>query len=621
MAITDNLRVQIASAIRQQIKTVESYGSSPHSPVDKTIPTSDVPSGAHISGVQPILPPACLLFEIPMVESAAKTVLSGRAAIQASLRQQDDRMIVIVGPETIDNMENATAFAKALSAYAQTSKEELIIVFRAFFELEDSNDASSGWSTLASESSPTNKVNEGLRIARSLLKMVNSQLGLPCATRFVDVTTPLYLGDLVSWAIPCSPDLASGVPMPIGIETTMESLPQAMKVLSTASRPHKYFSPTRSAMLAVACSTGNEYSHAVLHVSATHTKSFEVQINETASNLSSKLLQPRLLVDISSSSENLSSGSELGAIKESISQVANMSGSQVVAGVHITVKNSFKDFFQLFEEFDVLKNAMPIQSSITNIITDRSIEFLSTTIPNSATVKDNELPLVLSPSSANRYCGFVKYLKENGDRLRELISQHGAVLFRGQQNFNMEEFETVCQVLGINGRAAYSTYENVEFHNVLSKTHECCGNVLMYCETSPAAGGEVCLIHGTTAFKVIEAKLPDFSSSLQAHGVTYTSLSGARTTLPAIRLEQAQPRWFNSILPAYFSNESVICGDSTRFDGREMRQVLNLLKGNCANITLQRGDILWIDNSQVMHAINISRAGVQAPSMIVIAGN
>jgi phospho-2-dehydro-3-deoxyheptonate aldolase len=274
--------------------------------------------GAHIINVDPIMPPACLLFEIPLLDKAAKTVIHGRNTCKdiLSIHSLDHRLIVIVGPESIKDITMATHFAHMLSIYAKRFKNEMVLVMRTFFDPDD-NDTSSGWAQLCTTSTTQantigdgNKVNQGLREARKFLAMVNSQLGLPCATRLVDIFSPLYIGDLISWAIPCSVELASGVPMPVGFETNLDSISDTIQTISSASKPHKYLSPTRSSMLSIASSTGNQFAHPILKIysSSTSTSSnnnnnnskFIInQINQVSNQLLSASSPSKMILDIS----------------------------------------------------------------------------------------------------------------------------------------------------------------------------------------------------------------------------------------------------------------------------------------------------------------------------------
>ena len=57
-----------------------------------------------------------------------------------------------------------------------------------------------GWKGLINDPHLDNTfdINNGLRIARKLLIDINT-LGLPCGTEFLDVITPQFIADLISW--------------------------------------------------------------------------------------------------------------------------------------------------------------------------------------------------------------------------------------------------------------------------------------------------------------------------------------------------------------------------------------------------------------------------------------
>ncbi|TPX43824.1 hypothetical protein SeMB42_g04572 [Synchytrium endobioticum] len=366
MAITDEPQVShtirhILGIDRQRSSKslFEQPSAAPASSVverDVPLPITNGPSGAHITSVDPMIPPASLLFEIPLVARAAHTVVHGRSSLQRILRDGDKRLMVIVGPRSITDIAAATALARALAVYAQRVTDDMVIVFRAFFEA-DELDATAGWTTMSQAPPDRSRVNDGLRLARSFLATVTSQFGLPCATRLVDIASPLYIGDLVSWAESCSVELASGVPMPVGFETTVADLPATIRAIAAAAKPHKYVSPTRSAMLAVATSTGNAFAHPVIQVSATPVP-FAAQIEQAVALLSSYGLPATMVLDISGPHTPLDLADDsLTRRARYVADALLHDAAASVAGVSLQVDEP-RHLAALFDALDILRNGV-----------------------------------------------------------------------------------------------------------------------------------------------------------------------------------------------------------------------------------------------------------------------
>jgi 3-deoxy-7-phosphoheptulonate synthase len=177
-----------------------------------------------VESIRPLLPPAILLEELPLRESAAVTVSRGRDAVARILRGEDDRLIVIVGPCSIHDPGAAIDYAQRLRRLADELAGELHIVMRVYFEKPRTT---VGWKGLINDPNLDGSfaINEGLRVGRRLLLDL-AELGLPAGCEFLDPITPQFTSDLVTWGAigarttesQVHRELASACSMPVGFK-------------------------------------------------------------------------------------------------------------------------------------------------------------------------------------------------------------------------------------------------------------------------------------------------------------------------------------------------------------------------------------------------------------------
>lgn len=151
-----------------------------------------------INDIKELLPPVALLEKFPATERAAKTVSCARSAIHNILRGSDDRLLVVIGPCSIHDTKAAKEYAGRSLALREELSGELEVVMRVYFEKPRTT---VGWKGLINDPQMDNSfnINDGLRLARKLLVEINDS-GLPAAGEFLDMITPQYRADLMSWA-------------------------------------------------------------------------------------------------------------------------------------------------------------------------------------------------------------------------------------------------------------------------------------------------------------------------------------------------------------------------------------------------------------------------------------
>ncbi|MEP7382063.1 MAG: 3-deoxy-7-phosphoheptulonate synthase [Gemmatimonadota bacterium] len=224
-----------------------------------------------ISAVRPLVVPAMLQERVPLRDGSRVLVRTSRAAIADVLHGRDDRLIVVVGPCSIHDHEQALEYGERLKQVADTVNDELLIVMRAYFEKPRTT---VGWKGFINDPNldGTFAMNEGLERARRLLLDLTS-LGIPTGTEFLDLLSPQYISDLVSWGAigarttesQSHRQLASGLSCPVGFKNGTEgSVKVAADAILAARAPHAFMGMTKLGVAAIFETTGNDDCHVIL---------------------------------------------------------------------------------------------------------------------------------------------------------------------------------------------------------------------------------------------------------------------------------------------------------------------------------------------------------------------
>jgi 3-deoxy-7-phosphoheptulonate synthase len=224
-----------------------------------------------IREIHELTTPIEVMRQHPRTDAATRTVLSARHAFHTIRHGQDDRLAVVVGPCSIHDPAAALDYAKRLVALREQLGDRLEIIMRVYFEKPRTT---VGWKGLINDPNLDGSfaIDQGLHIARSLLLEINN-LGLPAACEFLDMTTPQYIADLVSWAAigarttesQIHRELASGLSCPVGFKNgTDGNVRIALDAVQSAGHPHHFLAVTKSGRSAIASTTGNEDCHIIL---------------------------------------------------------------------------------------------------------------------------------------------------------------------------------------------------------------------------------------------------------------------------------------------------------------------------------------------------------------------
>jgi 3-deoxy-7-phosphoheptulonate synthase len=262
-------------------------------------------SNTRIREIKELTTPADLVAEIPVSAVAEETVLAARQAIHRILHEMDDRLLVIIGPCSIHDPQSALEYAQRLTAQRQHFAKDLEIVMRVYFEKPRTT---VGWKGLINDPHLDNTfdINTGLRRGRQLLAQIND-MGLPAGVEFLDMISPQYIADLVSWGAigarttesQVHRELASGLSCPVGFKNgTDGNLKIAFDALKAASHPHHFLSVTGDGHSAIVSTNGNEDCHVILR--GGKTPNFDAASVEAASReAASANLASRLMIDLS----------------------------------------------------------------------------------------------------------------------------------------------------------------------------------------------------------------------------------------------------------------------------------------------------------------------------------
>ncbi|KAH9159453.1 hypothetical protein LEN26_002327 [Aphanomyces euteiches] len=264
-----------------------------------------------IAEIRPLLPPACLLEEIPRTVNIARTVNKGRQGVANVLRRVDDRLVVVVGPCSIHDVKAAFEYAEKLKKVADELENDLLIVMRVYFEKPRTT---VGWKGLINDPdiNGTFNINKGLRIARELLSEIN-QLGLPAGCEFLDTISPQFFGDLVSWGAigarttECQlhRELTSGLSMPVGFKNgTGGSLQLAVDAVVSAAHPHCFLSVSNQGLAAIVSTSGNDACHVILRGGTTGPNYQKEHVDKVSELLKKTNHVDNVMVDCSHGNSN-----------------------------------------------------------------------------------------------------------------------------------------------------------------------------------------------------------------------------------------------------------------------------------------------------------------------------
>jgi 3-deoxy-7-phosphoheptulonate synthase len=292
-----------------------------------------------IREIKELAPPSALLREFPCSEKTEELAYRTREAIHRILHGSDDRLVVVIGPCSMHDPKAGMEYARRLLEQRNELESDLVIVMRVYFEKPRTT---VGWKGLINDPDLDGsfQINKGLRTARQLLMEINAT-GLPAGTEFLDMISPQYYADLVSWGAigarttesQVHRELASGLSCPVGFKNgTDGNVRIAVDALKAARTPHHFLSVTKGGHSAIVSTNGNEDCHIILR-GGKHPNYDAASVDAAAKELASAGLEQRLMVDCSHANAQKMYQRQLDVSREVARQVA--AGEDRIIGVMV----------------------------------------------------------------------------------------------------------------------------------------------------------------------------------------------------------------------------------------------------------------------------------------------
>ena len=299
---------------------------------DLTSPDSTRIDDTRISAVRPLITPALLEERLPVPDAAQTLVETSRAAISGVLHGADDRLIVVVGPCSIHDHGQAMDYAWQLKAIAEELDEHLLMVMRVYFEKPRTT---VGWKGYINDPHLDGSfaINEGLAMARRLVLDI-LEIDLPVATEFLDLLSPQFISELISWGAigarttesQSHRQLASGLSCPVGFKNgTDGGIKVATDAIQAAQASHAFIGMTKMGQAAIFETRGNDDCHVILR-GGKHPNFAAADVDAACKLLKSAGLREQVMIDVSHANSSKQYQRQI--------EVADNVAEQIAAGDH-----------------------------------------------------------------------------------------------------------------------------------------------------------------------------------------------------------------------------------------------------------------------------------------------
>ena len=302
-----------------------------------------------IKEIKELLSPSHVLGEFPITERAARTVYETRQMIHRILHGADDRLLVIMGPCSIHDVKAAKEYAAKLKEANDRLAADLLVVMRVYFEKPRTT---IGWKGLINDPNldGTFRINDGLRIGRKLLLDLNES-GMPAGSEFLDMITPQYIADLISWGAigarttesQVHRELASGLSCPVGFKNgTDGNVRIAIDAIRAAQAPHHFLSVTKDGTTAIVSTAGNEDCHVILR-GGRRPNYDAANVDAAGKSLAEGGIPARLMIDFSHGNSAKEPEKQIDVGREVAAQIAGGDGRIFGVMVESHLKNGRQD--------------------------------------------------------------------------------------------------------------------------------------------------------------------------------------------------------------------------------------------------------------------------------------
>jgi 3-deoxy-7-phosphoheptulonate synthase len=292
-----------------------------------------------IRAITEVRSPKSMHEQYPISERAAATVFGARREIQRILQGEDDRLLVVVGPCSVHDPSAALEYAGRLLPLRAELAQDLLVVMRVYFEKPRTT---VGWKGLINDPNLDGsfEINKGLCLARKLLLDL-AEMGVPAGTEFLDLISPQYIADLVSWgAIGARTtesqghrELASGLSCPVGFKNATDGdVKVAIDAIHAAARPHVFMSLTKEGNSAIFSTAGNLDTHVILR--GGHRPNYDTEsVNIAAEQIEESGLTPKIMIDFSHANSRKKPEKQIQVCRDVAGQIAR--GDRRIVGAMI----------------------------------------------------------------------------------------------------------------------------------------------------------------------------------------------------------------------------------------------------------------------------------------------
>lgn len=291
-----------------------------------------------ITETKEVIAPDQVHAEYPITAAVAETIVAARSDIHQILTGEGDRLIVVVGPCSIHDPEAGLEYAQRLKAINDELQDDLLIVMRVYFEKPRTT---VGWKGLINDPGLNSSfdINQGLRVARKVLLDING-LGVPAATEYLDLITPQYISDLISWGAigarttesQVHRELASGLSCPVGFKNATDGTAKiAIDAIGSARSPHHFLSLTKAGHSAIFSTTGNQDTHIILRGGNGQPNYDAVSVEKVAKAMQAADLDPNIMIDFSHANSLKQYHRQMLVADDVAEQIAN--GDRRIIGV------------------------------------------------------------------------------------------------------------------------------------------------------------------------------------------------------------------------------------------------------------------------------------------------
>ena len=293
-----------------------------------------------ISEMMELISPESLIGDLPVSDVASNTVSKARSTIHNILSGEDERVLVVTGPCSIHDPKAAREYAGRLKSISDELSEDLFVVMRVYFEKPRTT---VGWKGLINDPDldDTFQINKGLHLARSLLLDLGD-MGIPCGTEYLDLISPQYIADLISWGAigarttesQTHRELASGLSCPVGFKNATDGdIQVAVDAIGSATKPHHFLSVTKGGQSAIFKTAGNRDCHVILRGGNKHPNYDMFSAEDAAELLKKAGLPARIMIDASHANSRKIPARQIHVAHDIATQIAR--GNRDIFGIMI----------------------------------------------------------------------------------------------------------------------------------------------------------------------------------------------------------------------------------------------------------------------------------------------